>query len=389
VGLNELGMGDGASGVKLKVPMCASDELGIVIAAISAIEAGKVEITRWRPSRPMAFNDGYDSSEEQVDSRYVNSGRRLRRVKSSARAPPIVTEVEKVPWTYTPALSQGSDVDRRAARVISPNRFEEAMRNLEATLVDYQVPYVSPGIEVVNGTEGPVGFVMSGESSVDMGTVESPGGSAVCELPVSVCEKLNMGVALEAVEFLDTLSVVREDMDRFVFSKLFDCFSGPWDSFLNTLMLEENVLLIKRKGAYVDTYAIVQRLQNRFSVELMNALKRSNLLKRRFFKVFLRNPSTEKLMMEIRNGSFSGIAQTDGFISRVKYLKDLLDQVLLVADRCGVFLPNHITEAQRALPLRGVAPLGVLGVDYIPPKGVVQNALQNSVRWYSPRGSGL
>jgi len=198
-----------------------------------------------------------------------------------------------------------------------------------------------------------------------------------------------MGVALEAVEFLDTLSVVREDMDRFVFSKLFDCFSGPWDSFLNTLMLEENVLLIKRKGAYVDTYAIVQRLQNRFSVELMNALKRSNLLKRRFFKVFLRNPSTEKLMMEIRNGSFSGIAQTDGFISRVKYLKDLLDQVLLVADRCGVFLPNHITEAQRALPLRGVAPLGVLGVDYIPPKGVVQNALQNSVRWYSPRGSGL
>jgi len=241
---------------------------------------------------------------------------------------------------------------------------------LEGTLAAYvvPVPVVTEVIEDDEGTMAPI--VAEG-----FGDVESPGGSTVCVLPVRICEKLNMGEVLKPEEFLRMATAARADIDRFVASKLFDSFAGPWESILRSLLVDDVAILVVRRGIAGDVYAIVDKMRARFGLELCSVLAYSHVFKTSFLKVFRKAPSVDETMRAIRRGNFNGIAQTDGFIQRVKLLKDLVDEVLLKAEQQNVFLPTYITGAQRALPLRSSGRLGYVGDTVFPMPDVTSKKL--------------
>lgn len=92
-------------------------------------------------------------------------------------------------------------------------------------------------------------------------------------------------------------------------------------------------------------------------------------------------------MHAIRKGKFDKVAQTDGFINRVKLLKGLIDQVLLDAEANNVFLPNYITYAQRNLPIRGGSVLGYEGEDVHAMPESVSKRLMGMAGGHSRAGS--
>jgi len=245
---------------------------------------------------------------------------------------------------------------------------------LEKSLLDFAVQHkvIETVVEEDEGTVVPV--VTEG-----FGEVESPGGSVVCTLPVRICESMNMGKVLNSTEFIRMASAARADVDRFVASKLFDCFSGPWDSILMSLLNDRVVHDIVKGGLARDVYLMVDKMRGRFSLELVSVLANSNIFKKRYYRVFTKVPSMDDLMRAIRRGKFDEIAQTDGFIERVKDLKEMIDKVLLAAERQRIYLPTYITNAQRNIPLRGGQILGYVGEGVQPmPNGISKRLLKSA-----------
>jgi len=133
---------------------------------------------------------------------------------------------------------------------------------------------------------------------------------------------------------------------------------------MRSLLDDSVVEKVVRKGYSVDAYELVNKLRARFSMEVCSVLSQSHIFKRRFMKVFTAIPSTDSLMQSIKHGKFNGVAQSDKFLERVKFIKELIDRTLIRAETQNVYLPAYITSAQRSLPIRGNAPLGVLGNEY-------------------------
>lgn len=362
---------DGDS-VNVKVPFSTSGELQIILHSIELIAQGKIEVPRWRPQRLFAMDDAYDSEEEMNDSRYKKRpALTLRRIDDNKPLPSIpVPQIQAVPWSYR-AL-EGSDGLRRGGYIDS-DRCREALEALELQLLEYSQPElkVEQVVETVNGSEMPI---VLGD-----GNVESPGGSIICSLPVGLCEKMNLGQELVPTEVERVISAAKKDITRFAQSKLFDCFGGPWDSLLKSLLQRDVVNWIVKRGLPSDTYALVDSLRGRFSTELCSVLSQSNVFHRTFFGMFKVIPSVDKVMRAIRTGRFDGIAQTKAFINRVKDLKTLIDTVLLEAETQNVYLPTYITSAQRALPLRGDKVVGYVGDDLTSMPGSWQASINGSV----------
>jgi len=214
--------------------------------------------------------------------------------------------------------------------------------------------------------------------SVIEADVESPGGTVVCTLPVSITQKLNVGNVLEPDEFTQFLVAYRSVRNRFVTSRLFDAFAGPWESTLRSLVDDRVVEVVVRSGLAPDAYELVDQLRARFSRELCSVLAQSHVFKRRYMMVFSKAPSTDTLMRKIRDGQFDGIAQTGAFIKRVVLIKGMIDSVLLKAESHNVYLPTYITAAQRGLPLRPRVPLvGVEGFGMSAMPRMVANHLRS------------
>lgn len=249
---------------------------------------------------------------------------------------------------------------------------KEALRELADCLKDYKVPSHSPA-EIVETDEG-----TSGVLDMPEGSIESPGGSTVTTLPLNICEKVNVGSVLTASEFVRFMTAYRSTRDRFIGSKMFNGFAGPWESVLRSLLDDPVITTIVRKGLAIDAYEMVNKLRARFSMELGSVLAHSNIFKKRFMMIFSRTPSMDSLMHAIKNGSFDGIAQSEAFIVRVKLIKELIDRSLIKAEKHGVFLPMYITAAQRGLPIRGSAPLGVNGLGMTSMPSPIANRLYPS-----------
>jgi len=145
-------------------------------------------------------------------------------------------------------------------------------------------------------------------------------------------------------------------------------------SFLDDGVVAEVV----RKGVHAYAYKLVDALRDRFSVEVCSALAGSNLYQRSFARLFRRTPSVDELMKEINRGRFNGIAQSEGFINRIRNIKELIDRVLLAAESKNVYLPTYITSAQRGLAIRGNVPLGVAGEGMVPMPRSVGSYLTSS-----------
>lgn len=346
----------------VRVPCRATGELQVCLLAITAMASGFFSLERWRMERNMHMGDECDSDTERDP---VASRMRLRRLNVVTIDKPLPVALG-VPWSYRPGVS-GSEQLPRVGGYFDSDRMKEALAALERSLLDYKVPEVLPSV-VIETEEGSVAAVSLGN-----GTVESPGGTKVCTLPVSICERVNMGQVLTCVDFLRFVAAYRVDKPRFVLSKLFDSFSGPWESVLRSLLDEVVIAGVVKHGVASDAYEMVNRLRVRFSKELVSVLSQSNVYKRRFLRVFSRAPSTDSMMAEIRAGRFHGVAQSDRFLDRVMLIKELIDRALIRAESHNVYLPTYITAAQRGLPVRGRAPLGVLGEDMLSmPRSVVR-----------------
>lgn len=361
----------------IRVPFFATGELKVIIDAVEMMAQMRIDVPRWRPSRRFAMDDGYDSEEERGDSRYKAGVARLRRIPDVVpRALEEPPRQRRIPWEYRPGGESGSDV--RHGGFIDSERCRQALLEMENSLLEYHVQQ-RVEMSVVEETEGSVvPVVIEG-----LGDVESPGGTVVCSLPVKICESLNLGRTLRSDEFLKLASAARVDVEKFVGSKLFDCFSGPWESILRSLNEENVIHEVVKSGVATDVYAMVDKMRSRFSVELVSVLASSNVFKRRFLKVFSSSPSMDDMMRAIRKGKFDGVAQTDAFIDRVKLLKELIDMTLLAAESRNVYLPTYITSAQRALPLRGDGRLGYVG------GGIVPMPHQTSRRLYKTIEGGV
>jgi len=112
-------------------------------------------------------------------------------------------------------------------------------------------------------------------------------------------------------------------------------------------------------------------------------------LNKLFLRVFSKAPSVRSVMKAISRGKFDGVAQTSGYIKRVKGLKEKIDQVLVYADMQGIYLPTYVTSAQRALPLHGKAVLGYVGEGLEPMSGTWRRALGEGTSGVDPRGRYL
>jgi hypothetical protein len=371
--------GSAACGKEVRVPFLAEGELRVILHAISAIAEGDMSLARWRPQASMRYHDGMDSGDEQnVVSRVPV---RLRRITDE----PVVSDSKaistaKTAWTFqqVTAVPCATVQQKRYGSVVNRDRFRQAMLDLEALLPDYSVP--TPPVSAVKNEHGEEVVEIK---APEMGQVESPGGSVVCELPVMICEKMNQGVKLSAPEFVLVVQRSRSEIVRFCTSKFFDCFAGPWDSFLDSLLVERVRNEVVRCGLYADAYAIVDGLRARFSAEVLSALANSNVFKKRYLGLFSRRPNTDKLMRSVRAGAFNGVAQTEGFLNRIRTLKTKVDQVLLEAESAGVYLPVAITAAQRGLPVRGELPVGVVGDRMVPMPRVVQRDIMVTDAGYS------
>jgi len=363
-----LDVGGQRGSTPLTVPAVAKGELGIILYGISAAVAGMITIPRWRSARSFEYGDGLEMVSED-ESRFA-SVRRLRRIEEVPKPVPVQVPVTET-WSYR-AETVATEDSRRTGMFINRDRFKDALAAMEASLLDYKPPVIEPG-PVVTTEEGDVTLVDDG-----VGVVESPGGSVVCELPVNLCHKLNNGRTLEPRELMRLLQGAKPDPRRFVGSKLFDCFAGPWEAILRSLLDEPNIAEIVTRGAATVAYGLVDLMRQRFSTELASVLSRSHVFRRKFLRVFKKTPSADKLMHEIRSGAFNGIAQSDAFIGRVKFIKELIDSALIRAESHNVYLPAYITSAQRGLPIQGHAPLGLVGRDYAPLPSQVSSALVGS-----------
>jgi len=182
---------------------------------------------------------------------------------------------------------------------------------------------------------------------IPMGVVESPGGSPVCSLAASTCQSMNNGVALSPAQAVEVVVAAKPDVGRFVASRLFDGFGAPWDSFLSALRQDDVSTTLISCGEATATYQVVDRLRGRLNFELVTSLAQSNLYKRTFLQIFKMRPDPASVFKALERGRFDGIAQSAGFFNRVKHLKNLIDCVLIEAERRSQYLPSYISASQR------------------------------------------
>jgi len=361
-----------SKGYAQKVPVACTGELQLLVHAICAFAADKIEIPRWQVRRTIEYADGYDSDGDGRDSRYPEHVHALRRIQDrSVKALTAPQVVENRPWGYSdPRLHAPPGPERRSGIILESERLKEAMRELEAMTIDFRVTAAALPEREVQG-ELVNAIIVEG-----IGEVHSPGGSLLCELPARICEKMNTGRPLQGDELALVVQRASAEIARFSASTLFDCLAGPWESVLRSLHDDAVIRYIVRKGIYVQTYQLVDCLRARFSVEVPNILAQSHLFKRTFMRIFVRPPSVNKLMRAVREGKFDGVAQTSKFLDRVREIKNWIDMALLAAETHSVFLPTYITAAQRAMPLQAPSALGTVGRDLQPMPGRIANAVR-------------
>lgn len=348
------------------VPLEADGELQVVLHTIVAVAAGEFRMDRWRPA-PQYIQDGYDSGDSAEKLTVV----RLRRVREQVQERPQVEEAV-ASWSYQPSTAGGYPPDRRGGRFVDSGRFREALARIEQSLSGYEVP--------AQVCEAPVSPVDPEVVELEMpvtSAVESPGGSTVCLLDRVACGKLNRGQVLEPREFVGVLWSAKGVLGSFVASRMFDMLAGPWESVLRSLDTPDVVNHVVGNGEATVAYAMVDMLRGRFNNELLGVLRTSNLLRTRFRTLFRTAPSPESVMRKVVRGDFDNIAQTQGYFRRVRLIKRLIDAALLRAESASVYLPNHITNAQRMLYLGGGgSAVGTVGGGlHMPRRGAVSVAL--------------
>jgi len=356
--VGEIGVGEKGERHSALVPFEATGEVGFAMHVVTAHANGDLQLDRWKPPRTFCFDDGFDSGEEESARRFGVT-RRLRRVDPKVE----VREVRQIeqPWSFQPT-SQSVGELRRGGRFVDTARYREAVNALEGMLTSYKVPDVSQEVSPVESTSG-----MSEVPLPRMGTVESPGGTAVCLIPATVCQELNVGKVLSATDFMSVVVAVKPCVSRFVASRLFDSLSGPWESIFRTLLDPAVVNHVVKVGESTTTYAVVDEMRKRFAYELVGVLRNSNLTRSRFKKLFRKPPSLRSVIQAVEKGDFANIAQTDAYFRRVVLLQGLMVRVLAAAETASVYLPTQVSEVQRMQYVQGVQGAGTVGRGYYLP----------------------
>lgn len=358
----------GAGQHEAVVPIEAVGEARLAMHVISAIASGEVFVERWRPPCAFCWDDGFDSGDEKQVDRY-GKGHRLRRVEPVLpvlEVPESSTQV--VGWSFQPT-SQSHGDQRRGGRFVDTARYRDAVARLEESLLEFAPRDVSEEVTPVDGTEG-----LSALPLPQLGTVESPGGSAVCLLPAETCQDMNIGRVLEPIPAVEVVVAAKPHVDRFVGSRLFDGFAGPWESILRSFADDSVMRHIIKVGEATAASAILSGLRVRFNYELVGVLKNSNVTRSRFRKLFSKGPKISTVMKAIENGDFSSIAQTHGFFKRVGFIKAMLVRAIDAAQRANFYLPDQVTEMQRMQYVQGVVGYGSVGqgqyLPYHPPQAL-------------------
>lgn len=324
------------------VPVHAEGELQCLLHGLVAMAEGELELQRWRPESRTPIGD-YESDDGIAGSTL----RRLKRPEK--RELPKLVPVEAPVMDYGFRL-EGPLIDgqgRRHARIMDKERLREALVSMEAAL---RTGEINPSpVTPVETEEGTV-------AQVEVGLVNSPGGTLVCELPMQICETMNDGRVLGTKDFMTLLRRVKGIEGPFVTSRFFDSFAGPWESYLQSLVDAKTLTTVKRKGEWTLAFDIVDKLRRRFDIEMVNVLAQSNLTRNFVERLFRKaTPKASSLMKAIHQGSFSRFTLSHRFFERVKLLRSLLDRALVEAEAVGVYLPQMVSDAQRAMAY-GVAP---------------------------------
>jgi len=318
------------------VPVHAEGELQVLLHGLVAMAEGELELTRWRPQSRTPIGD-YESDDGIAGSTL----RRLRRPERRALPQIATTEVVYVdPGLRFDGMTVGGE-GRRHARVMDKERLREALVAMEHAL---RTGTTEPAPVVpVETEEGSV-------AQLEMGMVNSPGGTLVCELPMRTCETMNEGRVLSTSQFMSLLRRVKGIEGPFVASRFFDSFAGPWESFLRSLVDGNTLAMVKKRGEWTLAFDLVEKLRQRFDIEMVNVLAQSNLTRTLVERIFRKAiPKASVLMKAIDKGSFDRYTHSRRFFDRVKLLRMLLDRALVDAESVGVFLPNMISDAQRAI----------------------------------------
>jgi len=361
---------DGNPGVMVKVPVKTSGMLRVQVHAMWAIAFGLVNLRRWRYEGVMAYGDAYDS-----DSGVI--GRKSPRMKSFKHIENPVRPMVVVAADRYAGVRFEEPVGRRSGSIFSNERVTEAFQAMQGVVRSYAVP-VSPGLGITGFGDEPV--------RVSYSTVNSPGGRVVCEIEADVATSLNLGQPLTSAKMISLLDSVGDKENDFAASKVFDMFSSPWDSYVDSLTDRTVVDSVVRVGKANKAYKILASLNERFGTEMLAALSMSNFFKRRYLKVFRTPPRPSDVIEAVRNGKFDSIAQTKGFIDRLEGLKSKLDQSLIFAESSNVYLPHAISAAQRIIPAGGSEALGTVGRGLVASSG--RRVIMPGVR-LSPRGNKL
>lgn len=366
--------GSSERGPDVSVPVIAEGELQVVMHAVHAIAEGKITIEKWRLPRLTDYNGGSDSEDELVEMTSHIQRRRLRRVRSVYQ--PEVRRVDndkRLGWSYV-ASEVNEDMGGRGSRravVLPRDRFTEAMKGLCKVVDSYAVP--KPPVDFVEVSGGYIGQVKLPALSA----VESPGGSLICEIPGELAKSLNTGRELSVSETKELVQIYRVHGRRLVASRLFDCYGHAWSAVYQAFMSTEVVNELMVAGLQTYAYEFLGYLGTRFSMELDGVVAKSNVYKRVFLNLFSVKPTTDQILRAIHRGKFDAIAQSEAFLDRVRCLKGWHDRCLLVAERCGVYLPHHFTAAQFTLPIHGATP--------IPHQAQGSIVMQPLADYYSPR----
>jgi hypothetical protein len=358
------------------VPVHADGELQVVLHGIVAFAEGDIELQRWCPDQLPVIGD-YDSGTEPK----AVATTRLRRiehvVRSEPQALPSVSTCSDMTYRVEGQLVHPDG--RRSARLLDKDRVKEALAELELVLRTNHEPEVSsPVVETASGSV----------VRLELNTVNSPGGTAVCELPARTCEKMHLGQLLTEAEVYDFFDRIRRVPQPVAGTRMFDGYGGPWLSVLKSLSQPDVMHMVVAKGLWPLAFDFIMFLKWRFDFELVQVMRQSNVTRSLLSRIFTRKPPTaQQLLVMIDRGEFRRMGQSSRFFERVRLINNAHQEVLVEGERRGVFFPESVAYTQRSFRMGDPCLVGAGDVRYTPVQpglGLVSSVVYDST-WMSER----
>lgn len=346
---------DSTSTLSVRVPFQSPPSLKVAMHTLYATACGWLMIERWRP---VGMDEG-DRSDDEETSRPVRNRRRVvPRVIVDEDAPPPVPEKEP-PWAYNTLLSGQAKAKRRLARswADDPVGRESVKRLVDSA--EGRAVLGSPVVDVTFVEDDGIKVAKIESKDKERVEVNSPGGSVIMTFRVEVYEKLMSGDVMDSSLFVSLLKAVKKNESRFAKSSLFDNWAPPWESVFKAFADDACVIAMKNAALHTVGIGVLSKLYDRYRQEALHVCKTSNLYRETFLKVFPRVMSVTRVAAAVRSGKLP-IAQSDRFVARLLYLKELHDRSTLYLEKHSLYVPTQVTAAQRRLPINRKPLLGVI-----------------------------